>query len=127
MPLTLSSTAQSTGETTFVSLTNASSQTVALDSSPSITVFIPTNDAFSAANISTASSGIASVISGHVILDFVGYLPILTNGGNYMTQSGKILTVTIQGDDYFVNNAKIIASNLILENGVAHVIDTVRP
>jgi len=36
------------------------------------------------------------------------------------------VTVTVQGNDIFINNAKILASNLILENGVAHVLDQVR-
>jgi hypothetical protein len=35
------------------------------------------------------------------------------------------VTVTVRGNDYYINNAKIIASNQILENGVAHVIDQV--
>lgn len=33
--------------------------------------------------------------------------------------------MTVRGNDYYINNAKIIASNQILENGVAHVIDSV--
>src|ERR1700743_2799364 len=125
VPLSLSETAQTTGETTFVSLTNASSQTPILDSTPLITVFIPTNDAFAAANISASSSGISSLIGGHVLQDFAGYIPSFTNGSTYTTQSGTTVTFTIQGENYFINNAKIVSSNLVLENGVAHVIDSV--
>jgi len=125
VPDVLSSTAQSTGQTTFVALTNISNQSAVLDSTPLITVFIPTDAAFVAANISAASSGIASIVSGHVLQDFAGYLPSLTNGASFVTQAGTTITVTIQGDDFFINNAKIVSSNLILENGVAHVIDSV--
>lgn len=127
VPLVLSATAEATGQTTFVSLTNGSNQTSILDNTPLITVFIPTNDAFAAANISTASSGTASLLSAHVVPNFAGYLPSLTNGSTFTTQDGTVVTVSIQGDDYYVNDAKIVSSNLILDNGVAHVIDSVRP
>ncbi|KIW93501.1 uncharacterized protein Z519_06106 [Cladophialophora bantiana CBS 173.52] len=125
LPLNLSSTARTTGQTSFVSLASASNQSSILDTTPLITVFIPTNEAFAAANISPSSSGISSILAGHVVQDFAGYLPSLADGSSYVTQSGATITVTIQGDDYFINNAKIVSSNLILENGVAHVIDAV--
>ena len=125
VPHLLSSTAQFTGQTTFVSLTNGSNQTSVLDSTPLITVFIPTNDAFAAANISTASNNTASLLSAHVLPNFAGYLPSLTNGSTIVTQAGTSITVTIKGDDYFINDAKIVSSNLIIDNGVAHVIDSV--
>jgi uncharacterized surface protein with fasciclin (FAS1) repeats len=65
-----------------------------------------------------------------VIPDFVGYLPFLKNGATYTTQGGGNVTITVTGTvgkdaQYFVNNAKIVASNLILSNGVAHVVDQV--
>ncbi|KIW74243.1 hypothetical protein Z517_12183 [Fonsecaea pedrosoi CBS 271.37] len=127
LPATLSTTAQTTGQSTFVALANSSNQSTTLDATPLITVFIPTNQAFAAANIapSLSPSSIQSVLAGHVVQDFAGYLPSLSNGASFVTQSGTTVTVTVQGDDYFVNNAKIVASNLILENGVAHIIDTV--
>ncbi|KIX96219.1 uncharacterized protein Z520_07997 [Fonsecaea multimorphosa CBS 102226] len=126
VPVALSSTAQTTGQTTFLSLANASNQSAILDATPLITVFIPTNLAFAEANISPSSSGIPSILAGHVVQNFAGYLPSLADGASFVTQSGTTVTVTIDGDgDYFVNNAKIVASNLVLENGVAHIIDTV--
>jgi hypothetical protein len=126
VPLVLSSTAEATGQTTFVSLTDASNQTSVLDSTPLITVFIPTNDAFAAANISTAFNNTAALLSAHILPNFAGYLPSLINGSTYTTQDNTSITVSVQGEDYYVNNAKIVSSNLILDNGVAHVIDTVR-
>jgi len=125
VPVALSSTANSTGQTTWVSLTDGSNQTSVLDSTPLITVFIPTNAAFAAAGISTPSNETASLLAGHVLPNFAGYLPSLTNGSTIVTQAGTSVTVTIKGEDYYINNALIVQSNLILENGVAHVIDTV--
>jgi uncharacterized surface protein with fasciclin (FAS1) repeats len=66
------------------------------------------------------------MISGFVIPNFVGYLPSLKNGSTYTTRAGTTVTVTVQGSDYYINNAKIIGANMILENGVAHVVDQVR-
>jgi hypothetical protein len=57
--------------------------------------------------------------------NFLGYLPALTNGATLVTQGGKTLTVTITGSEYCINNAKITQANIILPNGVAHVVDAV--
>lgn len=96
-----------------------------LDNTPSITCFIPSNAAFSTPNATSRYASSASLLSGHVISNFVGYLPSLENGATFTTQGGTNVTVTVRGTDTFINNAKIIASNQILENGVAHVIDSV--
>ena len=64
-------------------------------------------------------------MDAHIVPNFVGYLPALTNGLKLLTQAGTIITVTVEGNDFYLNNAKIIAPNLILENGVAHVLDQV--
>lgn len=65
-------------------------------------------------------------MDAHIIPNFAGYLPYLTNGLKLLTQAGTTVTVRVEGSDFYLNNAKIIASNLILENGVAHVLDQVR-
>jgi uncharacterized surface protein with fasciclin (FAS1) repeats len=56
---------------------------------------------------------------------FVGYLPDLTEGAMLKTQAGESLVISVVDGEYFVNDAKITTANLILENGVAHVIDKV--
>lgn len=61
----------------------------------------------------------------HLIPNFAGYLPSLTHGTTLRSKSGSEFTVKVQGSDYYLNNAKIILSNVIVENGVAHVIDQV--
>lgn len=48
---------------------------------------------------------------------------MLTNGAVYQTLANETLTVSIKNGVYYVNGAKIISSNTILANGVAHVID----
>lgn len=63
---------------------------------------------------------------GHIVADFLGYLPALTNGATFTTQGGTNITVKIIGGNYYINNAKIIDSNLLVDNGVCHVVDSVR-
>lgn len=65
-------------------------------------------------------------MDAHIIPNFAGYLPYLTDGLQLLTQAGTTVTVRIVGRNFYINNARIIASNLILENGVAHVLDQVR-
>ncbi|KAE8448476.1 hypothetical protein EG329_009357 [Mollisiaceae sp. DMI_Dod_QoI] len=57
--------------------------------------------------------------------DGQGYLPTLTDGASFQTLAGDTVTISIRNGVYFVNDAKIISSNAIIENGVAHVIDKV--
>jgi uncharacterized surface protein with fasciclin (FAS1) repeats len=80
---------------------------------------IPTNAAFSQSNQTTPS------LSSHIIPSIL-YLPSLKDGATYTTQGGGSVTIRVRGNDYFVNNARIVASNQILNNGVAHVVDQVR-
>ncbi len=50
---------------------------------------------------------------------------MLTDGAVYQTLANQTLTISIKNGVYYVNGAKIISSNTILSNGVAHVIDQV--
>lgn len=38
---------------------------------------------------------------------------------------GTNITVRVSGDDTFINDARIVHANLVLPNGVAHVLDRV--
>jgi hypothetical protein len=125
LPEPLSNTASANGHTSFLNMAQSSNLTSTLDNTPAVTVFIPSNSAFSKPNSTSTYSSSSNLLSGHVIPNFLGYLPALTNGATYTTQAGTNVTITIKGGDYYVNNAKIIASNQILENGVAHVVDSI--
>ena len=105
-----------------------------LDLTPRITVFIPSDAAFAAANAaanSVSGSGAQKLVDGHVVVagsiaDPVGYLPELKSGQVLQTKAGGSLTVSVGGDgSYYVNGAKIEKANIILPNGVAHVVDKV--
>ena len=91
-----------------------------------MTVFSTTNEAFQAGTRNaTSSNQLSGLLSNHIIPNFQGYLPLLTNGLVLTTQAGTTVTVSIRNGNYYLNNARIVGSNLITSNGVSHVLDAV--
>jgi uncharacterized surface protein with fasciclin (FAS1) repeats len=126
LPALISETAIADNHTTFTDLAASANLTSTIDNAPGVTCFIPTNAAFAKPNSKSSYTTTASLLFGHIIPDFIGYLPSLTNGATFTTQEGTNITVSVKGSDIYINNAKIIASNLIVDNGVCHVLDSVR-
>ncbi|KAI2472949.1 FAS1 domain-containing protein [Annulohypoxylon bovei var. microspora] len=121
-PESLSSTAQSTGQTSFAGLLSRSNTTSALENTQSVTVFLPSNAAISASNSSLSAT---QLVSDHVIAGNVAYLPDLKDGDVLTTQRGETLAISVRAGRYYVNGGLITQANLILENGVAHVVNKV--
>lgn len=113
------------GQTAFTGLASSYNLTNTLDNTPEITYFIPSNSAFALQGATSSYPSIESLLLGHLIPSFAGYLPSLSDGSTYKSQAGSEFTVAIKGTDYYINNAKIILPNVIVANGVAHVIDQV--
>lgn len=90
-------------------------------------MFAPDNDAF--ANIQNLVSGLSSeqltsILTYHVVQGTVGYSTSLSNGATLSTVQGGTVRVTVEDDgDIFVNSAEVEVANVLLSNGVAHVID----
>merc|ERR1712034_30815 len=55
----------------------------------------------------------------------VGYSTDLQNGTSLMTVQGNNVTITVDDDGVFVNSAKVIVADVLVANGVVHVIDNV--
>ncbi|KAK3374779.1 FAS1 domain-containing protein [Podospora didyma] len=121
-PESLSASAKGTGQTTFADLVSKNNLTDTLDAAHSITAFLPSNDAFAAINTTTSAS--AALLANHVVSG-VSYLPDLTDGCTLKSQRGDTLSVTVKNGQWYVNGARITQANVILENGVAHIIDKV--
>lgn len=93
------------------------------------TIFAPNNSAFqiisdAARNLST--DALAAILTYHVINGTVAYSTDLTNGQEIATAAGEdaSVVITIQDDgDVFVNDARVIVPNILLSNGVLHIID----
>lgn len=45
----------------------------------------------------------------------------------FQAVSGMMIMVAIVNGDLYFNNAKVLLSNVIVNNGVVHVLDQVRP
>ncbi|OMP81817.1 hypothetical protein BK809_0006126 [Diplodia seriata] len=143
LPANVSSTALAANLTALVgALTNAS-LVDAVDTTPDVTIFAPSNDAFAAvgsvlANASAAE--LAAVLGYHVVNGTAGgalYSADLVaanrNGSSNQTSTvqltalgGGELTIRVLDDgDVFVNGAKVVVPDLLVANGVLHVIDSV--
>ncbi|KAI4655384.1 hypothetical protein J4E93_000096 [Alternaria ventricosa] len=99
-----------------------------VNNTPNITIFAPNNEAFQ--NIGSALGNLStedatSILTYHVIAGTIGYSSTLENGTNLTTANGEQLTITIGEGGIFVNNARVVASDILIANGVVHVIDEV--
>ena len=59
----------------------------------------------------------------HVIPRYLGYSDSFKNGTSLKTAEGTNLTITMVGDDVYVNAAKVVSTDILVANGVIHVID----
>jgi hypothetical protein len=94
------------------------------------TVFAPTDAAFAALPAGTVEALLADIPALTNILTYhvVGAKAMstsLSNGQKIVTVQGKEVTVTINEEGVFINNAKVTVADLEAENGVVHVIDAV--
>jgi uncharacterized surface protein with fasciclin (FAS1) repeats len=103
----------------------------ALSSQGPFTVFAPVDAAFDAlpegtleALLADPSGDLTNILKYHVVAA-KALSGSLTNGQEITTLLGEKLTVTINSNGVFINNAKVIAADIMAKNGVVHVIDAV--
>lgn len=127
IPPVVSGISQEAGLSAFLGAVNASNLTKAVNTTPNLTIFAPNNAAFR--DISSALDGltaeeIASILQYHVINGTLAYSSTLTNG-SVPTIGGEDVTITITDGEVFVNRARVISADILISNGVLHVIDSV--
>jgi uncharacterized surface protein with fasciclin (FAS1) repeats len=113
-----------------------------------VTLFVPNNDAFQrigggvgggggggAGGGNGSSSGgnggladmsveeLARVLRYHVVNGTVAYSPALRNQTVLRTAQGGNVTITVAGNSVFVNSAQLLQQDILLANGVLHIID----
>jgi uncharacterized surface protein with fasciclin (FAS1) repeats len=95
------------------------------------TVFAPTDDAFAAlpegtidALLADPSGDLTDILLYHVV-GAKAMSSSLTDGQEITTVFGEKLTVTINAQGVFINDAMVTLADLEAENGVVHVIDKV--
>ena len=95
------------------------------------TVFAPTDDAFKAlpegtieALMADPTGALANILLYHVVSGKAMSTDI-SDGQVVTTLLGKDVTITINGEGVFINDAKVIVADLEADNGVVHVLDAV--
>jgi len=116
----------------FTALAGAATQVdlvAPLEDLSDVTIFAPNNDAFqrlAASNFTATDEELASILQYHVVQGTVGYSTTLANNTKLPTLNSEELDITISADGaVFVNAARVINADILLENGVLHVIDEV--
>jgi uncharacterized surface protein with fasciclin (FAS1) repeats len=124
-PINITGTAKLAGLTSLVGAVEAADLMHVVDHLAGVTVFAPTNDAFKAIgnvvqNLTTEQ--LAEILTYHVVPS-VAYSTALKDGMELNTANGKKLTITIDGEKAFVNGARVVMSDVLVNAGVVHVID----
>jgi len=120
------------GLSNFSSLASVAGPVVpALTSAHGITIFAPSNDAFTAAQSSLAganSTTVTNVLGNHIINGTSVYSSQFGDG-THTSASGEKFSFTTNGTGTYVTSggstARVITSDILVQNGVVHSIDAV--
>ena len=98
---------------------------------PSNTIFAPNTqeavDTFNSLSATMNQDQLASIFNYHTVPGFLGYSTELKDGMQLRTLQGMNLTITVQGNNTYVNGARIITYDYLVCNGVVHMIDKWAP
>jgi transforming growth factor-beta-induced protein len=100
-----------------------------VDGLKDVTIFAPSNAAFQAIGSATGSlstTQLSSILQYHVIQGTVGYSSLLTMelaNESFPTVQGGSVMVEVTDGKVFVNSAQVVITDIIVANGVMHVID----
>lgn len=98
-----------------------------IDTVDDLTLFIPSNAAFEAAGsafVNATQEQLSEVLTYHAVTESVLFANQVINT-SVASLEGTDLTLTVSDEgDIFVNSARVILPNILLSNGVAHLIDT---
>ncbi|KAJ4382077.1 hypothetical protein N0V86_002405 [Didymella sp. IMI 355093] len=129
LPTNVSETLTAANLTGLRGALNATDLLEAVDTTPDVTIFAPTTEAFSDIGSVLANASvedIANILTYHVVNGTVGYSSGLENGTVLTALNGNELTITIGEEGrIFVNNARVTVADVLVANGVVHVIDEV--
>ena len=123
-------TAQYYNFSTLVTAVKAANLTSALSGSTQLTVFAPTNAAFSALPAGTLSgllankTALTNVLTYHVVAGRVLAADVVKLT-SVVTIEGQNLTISVTNGVVKVNSATVIQTDILCSNGVIHVINAV--
>jgi uncharacterized surface protein with fasciclin (FAS1) repeats len=133
LPSNITDTAVQLGLRSAVGALQVAGLADAVDMLKDVTCFVPYNEAFQAVGgtLATASPDeLMRILEYHVVNGTVAYSTDIMNGTNLTSYNDLQLTISIYkdskgNDEIFVNSAKVITPNVLVANGVIHVIDGV--
>ncbi|KAL8380914.1 hypothetical protein RB595_005283 [Gaeumannomyces hyphopodioides] len=93
-----------------------------------LTLFAPNDEAFAA--VADVAAGLtveqlAAVLGYHVVNRSAVYSSAIANGTRARTAQGSDVALTARDGSVFVNKAKVVKADVLLKNGVVHVVDGV--
>lgn len=127
IPASISDTAKSAHLDSLAGALKKADLVDTVDDLSSATVFAPTDDAFSAASDSISKldkSQLKEVLTYHVV-DKVQYSIDLADGSDLKNINGDDIHIDTDYDSINVNSANVVISDVLVSNGVVHVIDEV--
>ncbi|KAL9629598.1 MAG: hypothetical protein Q9204_005176, partial [Flavoplaca sp. TL-2023a] len=128
VPRNVSSTAISAGLSAVVGALTQAELVDTVQSLSDVTIFAPNNSAFNAIGSSLGNLSmemLTDILTYHVVNGTVAYSSMLENDMTVPSLGGGELRISIEGTDIFVNSAKVLIPNVLVANGVIHVIDNV--
>ncbi|KAF2712057.1 FAS1 domain-containing protein [Pleomassaria siparia CBS 279.74] len=129
LPVDVLDTASAAGLSSFHGAVNATDLSNVANYTPDLTIFAPNNEAFRSvydALQNLSSNDLTNIISYHVVNgSSPHYSSTLQSGTMLQTILGQNLAITIENGTVFVNAARVITPNVLVANGVVHIIDNV--
>jgi len=127
-PGNISTTCQEYNFTSFEGALYAADVLTSDSSISNLTIFAPQNAAFQAlgsAITTMTSSDLAKIMNFHTISEVL-YSPSFKNNSVLTTLEGGKLTISRTGNNaVYINSAQLLAPDIMIGNGVLHVIDNV--
>lgn len=130
VPAPLSQTLSNINLTSLVGALTTARLSSGTSSLQDMTLFAPSNPAFQA--IGSAASGLsdtdlANILGYHLVPSRILFSPRLLAQDQIVlaTLQGSNLTIRRDGNQLFVNSARVILGDVLVGNGVVHVIDNV--
>lgn len=117
--------------TTLVDAINIASMAQALKTEGPFTVFAPTDEAFSklpSGTVETLLENIPDLITllrYHIIPNQTLGAEEVAQSGSLETSEGSSVKVQMLDDSIYINQAKVIDTDIKADNGVIHVIDSI--
>ena len=98
-----------------------------LSNTPNVTILAPANSAFQSLGpaISNMTSEELATIIDYMVIPQVIYSTGLTNGTKFLTKQGENITVLHSGNNVYINSAQLLNPDVLIANGVLHIIDNV--